>query len=192
MPEFDVMPWKYHWDKTTQEVIEKRISEVPTQTFFDDSELRAVAKIIEAVIPGIHEDIPIKEILGRKIEGSEKKGVRPVDLPWRPQMYKQGLSFLDKESKATFSKGVADLTFDETTALLEKTLQEQVNKDIWEFPSDLFSQAMIADIAAIYYSFPHAWNEIQFAGPAYPYGYYALGCDEKMEYEPELGESGNE
>lgn len=183
---------KYHWDKITQEVIEKRVSEIPTQTFFDDSELRAVAKIIEAVIPGIHESIPVKEILGRELEESEKKGVRLVELPWRPQMYKQGLTFLEEESKLTFDKRLADLTLDETTSLLEKISQGQVDEDLWKFPSDLFFQTVVANIAAIYYSFPHAWNEIQFAGPAYPYGYYALGCDEKMRYEPELGKNGNE
>lgn len=189
--EFDVLSWKNHWDKATREVIEKRIATVPQQNFFGEDELSVVAKIIEAIIPGIHESIPIKEILGRELQNSGKKGVRLIELPWKPEMYKKGLSFLEKEAEAEFGKSITELTFDETTRLLESLSQGETKADVWEFPAELFFQTLVADITAIYASFPHAWNEMEFAGPAYPYGYYQLGCDERMKYEPELGEKNN-
>lgn len=188
---FNVLSWKDHWDKTTREVIEKRINTVPQQNFFSEDELSAVAKIIKTIIPDVHESIPIKEILGSELQGSEKKGVRLIELPWKPEMYKRGLSFLEREARAGFDKSISELTFDEATKLLERLSKGDAKADIWEFPAELFFQALVADIVAIYASFPHAWNEMGFAGPAYPFGYYQLGCGERMKYEPELGEENN-
>jgi hypothetical protein len=186
--DFDVMSRSGHWDRTTRRVIEERIATTPTQQLFDDDELRKIEKVIEAVVPGAQENVPIKEVLGREFEGSFRKGVRLVDLPWRPDMYKKGLAFIDEEARERFGKGFLDLSMDEIADLLGKVSLAEVKDGIWEFPPDLFFRTIVEDIVAIYYSFPQSWNEIKFAGPAYPYGYYQLGCKGRMWYEPELEE----
>lgn len=183
---FDVMSHKDRWDSTTRKVVEERVSTVPTQSLFDSEELKKIEKVADALLPGAQESVPMKEILGREFEGSYKKGVRLVDLPWRPEMYKKGLQSLDEEAKERFSKGLAELSVDQVTDLLVIISQGGAKKDFWEFPPDLFFRTMVEDIVAIYYSFPQSWSEIEFAGPAYPYGYYRLGCEERMEYEPDV------
>lgn len=188
--DFDVMSRKNRWDRTTRKVLEERVSEVPSQEFFTGDELKKIEKVIEAVVPGAQKSVPVKEMLGREFKESAKSGVRPVDLPWRPDMYKKGLEFLDEEARERFGKNLIDLSAEQATELLDKVSRGDVNKSIWGFPPELFFQAMVKDIVAIYYAFPQSWNEIEFAGPAYPYGYYRLGCNEKMKYEPEVeGES---
>lgn len=190
--EFDVLSWRQHWDATTLEVIEKRVTEVPEQDFFNELELRALEPIIEAVIPGLHSDIPIKEILGREIKGSHKKGVRAADMPWRPDMYREGLEALEKEAHDAYGRSVGELFSEQITELLGNLERDHTTKQYWTFSAPLFFRMLITDIASIYYSFPQSWNQIKFAGPAYPYGYYRLECDEKMKYEPALGEDDDE
>jgi len=187
MPDdFDVLKWKDLWDGATREAIEKRVSTVPDQAFFDADEKKGLEKVIKAVLPGIDESIPIVEILGQGLQAGAKKGVRSIDLPWKPDMYKRGLASLEKEAASAFGKSIPELTGEQLSALLEKISQNQVGGDIWEFPADLFFQEIAIDIASVYYAFPQSWNEIKFAGPAYPQGYYRLGCEEKMKFEPDL------
>ncbi len=186
--EFDVMSWQQHWDALTREVIDKRLAAVPDQDFFNDSELRALETLIEAVIPGLHGDIPIKEILGREVKGSYEKGVRPVNMPWRPDMYREGLGALEKEANSRYGRGIGELFFEQITELLGDIQRGHINKDYWPFSAPLFFQAFVSDIAAIYCSFPQSWNRMKFAGPVYPYGYYQLDCDVRMKYEPSLVE----
>ncbi|MHB8841501.1 MAG: gluconate 2-dehydrogenase subunit 3 family protein [Candidatus Aquicultor sp.] len=190
--EFDVMSWQQHWDDTTRRVIEKRVTTVPGQDFFNDTELRALETLIEAIIPGVHGDVPIKETLGCEVKGSYKKGVRPVNMPWRPDMYREGLEALEKEANDTYGRGIGELFFEQVTELLGKIQHGHVTKDYWPFPAPLFFKTLVADIAAIYYSFPQSWNQMKFAGPAYPYGYYRLECDERMKHEPALEEDDDE
>ncbi len=183
---FDVMSWQRHWDDTTRGVIQKRVTTVPEQDFFSDTELRALEALIEAIIPDMHGDVPIKEILGCEIKGSYKKGVRPVNMPWRPDMYREGLEALEKESNDAYGRGIGELFFEQVAELLGAIQRGHVTNDYWPFSAPLFFIALVTDITAIYYSFPQSWNQMKFAGPAYPYGYYRLGCDERMKYEPAL------
>lgn len=189
MPEdFDVLQWKYLWDDRTRKVIEERVSAVPDQTFFNDDEMRALDKIAGALLPGTDKNIPIVESLGHDLEGNPKKGVRPVDLPWKHDMYKQGLAYLGKESEARFGKSIPDLSDEQILDILQHISKNRVGGDIWGFPADLFFRELVSDIATIYYSFPQAWNEIKFVGPVYPKGHYRLRCNKKMKFEPDFGE----
>ena len=104
--QFDVMKWKGQWDKATRRVIEERLAQHPAQSFFDEGEVSMLTRLVAALLPDIADDIPIVEILGSSLVVGEKKGVRMVDVPWRPEMYKRGLAFLEEEARRRFGAGV--------------------------------------------------------------------------------------
>lgn len=184
--DFDVMANKGLWDKTTRNVLEKRLATVHEQTFFSPDEVRVLEKLVSVLLPGVPEDIPIVDILGSGLTPGDKEGVRLIDLPWRPEMYKRGLAFLEKEAESEFGAGIVNLSDEQLSTLFENISTGSVQADTWEFPANLLFRNLVSDIAAIYYSFPQSWNEIKFAGPAFPKGYYKLEYGEKMKYEPDL------
>ncbi|MEA2744318.1 MAG: hypothetical protein QOG25_2689 [Acetobacteraceae bacterium] len=50
-------------------------------------------------------------------------------------------------------------------------------------PRDLFRQGLLHDIVVAYWSYPTAWNEIGWGGPASPRGYVRMGYDERDPWE---------
>lgn len=183
---FDVMKNKGLWDEKTRYVIEKRVGKAPSQRFFSKNEKEILEDILKTVLPEINGKIKVIEILGNSVKKDDKKGVRLEKLPWRSEMYKKGVKSIDNEALDRYDKNVSKLKEEELEKLINDISKGRINKKIWDFPSDLFFREMMIDITSIYYSFPESWDEIKFAGPSYPRGYYKLGCDEREGFEPEI------
>jgi hypothetical protein len=60
----------------------------------------------------------------------------------------------------------------------------EVDSPHWPFDArTFFNRRILADIPALYYSLPKAWNEMGFGGPASPRGYVRLDGDRPDPWE---------
>ncbi|HEY2590280.1 MAG TPA: hypothetical protein VGI35_01710 [Steroidobacteraceae bacterium] len=51
-------------------------------------------------------------------------------------------------------------------------------------PKTFFNQRLLTDIVDAYWSYPTAWSEMGYGGPASPRGYVRMGYDERDPWEP--------
>jgi hypothetical protein len=114
-------------------------------------------------------------------------------MPYMREAWKRGLAEIDSEAKARHDgRGFAVLTDREKDALLRSMQTGEANDERWAGldAKAFFERRILADVPALYYSHPKAWNEIGFGGPASPRGYVRLDGDrldswEAAEAEPE-------
>ncbi|SAL88766.1 hypothetical protein AWB74_08721 [Caballeronia arvi] len=70
----------------------------------------------------------------------------------------------------------------------------ELNDKAWhDMPSKVFfSERVLHDVCAAYYSHPHAWSEIGFGGPANPRGYVRMYFNRRDPWEAAETHDGDE
>jgi hypothetical protein len=106
-------------------------------------------------------------------------------MPPLREAWVRGLAALDAEAQAAFGKEFASLKTVQQDALLEQAQSGQLRHRLWQgMACELFfSQRVLHDISAAYYSHPTAWSEIGFGGPANPRGYVRLAANHRDAWE---------
>lgn len=172
-PDYDVMALASHWDDLTREMMEDRISRVPTLRFFTPQEARTLGAFLDVVLAQDCEPrVPVLNMVDAKFAAGKLDGYRYENMPEDPETWRivarelEGFADSDRQEAIVdaFSKGELD----------------------WEIDcSRAWSVVMRAALSA-FYSHPWAFNEIGFGGPAYPRGYMRrnMGPAGREPYEP--------
>lgn len=185
------------WNAKTREVVEERLATPDIPRFFTPEEWAIADALCRRILPqkGEGDQVLLVALLDAKLLVDHGDGFREVDMPYMRDAWRQGLAAIDGEAKARHDgRGFANLSDSEKDALLHSMQSGDMNEDRWSsLPAKaFFKRRILADVPALYYSHPKAWNEIGFGGPASPRGYVRLDGDRLDPWEAEEGQLGHE
>lgn len=177
------------WDKFTRKVVERRLSEPPAFDFFSAGEQSILEAFCRRLIPqdDREDKVPVAPFIDQALAGNLKKGYRYEEMPWQQVMWSRGLAGLDQTANERHGRVFVELSLAEQDEIVSSLAKGDLSGGIWDgLPARGFFTEAIKTVAMIYYAHPLAWNEIDFGGPAYPRGYYKLGCGEREVFEPPM------
>lgn len=180
-PGFSTLGQQKQWDKTTRDVVVKRVSSEWEIRFFNPSESALLQAIIERLIPQDdrtdERTISILPVIDERLYKNELNGFRYEDMPPDRDAYHLGLRAITEMADERFHQPFVELDV-YCQELLLKSLhdgQPDPAHPIWkQMPVHRFWGLLMEDCVTAYYSHPWAWDEIGFGGPAYPRAYMRL------------------
>lgn len=177
------------WDDATRAVVAARLGPPPPRRFFDAREWETLVALCDTVIPQPDraDPVPIAPWIDAAVHEGRSAGTRYSVLPPFREAWRRGLAALDAEADARSRRRFHDLAPSGREALLKAVDEEDVRAAEWSDlpPRKLLREALMSEIARVYYSHPAAWSEIGFGGPASPRGYVRLGPNRRDPWEAE-------
>ena len=185
------------WNAKTRDVIEQRLATPNAPRFFSAEEWRVADALCRRILPQTNEEdaVSLVALLDAKLLADHGDGFREASMPYMREAWRRGLAAIDGEAKARYDgRGFAVLADRERDALLRSMQSGEVNGDRWSGldAKAFFDRRILADVPALFYSHPKAWNEIGFGGPASPRGYVRLDGDRLDPWEAAEAEPGQE
>lgn len=193
-PDYDVL--RKHdspsWDDATRAVLDERLAIDDRPAFCDPAQWRTLHALCECIVPqpAGEPHAPVAALVDRKIASGHGDGYRHESLPRLDEAWRIGLAALDDESRSRHGTPFTDLDDALRGALLHAMQQGALTSAAWQrMPCALFfTQRVLHDICAAYYSHPYAWNAMGFGGPANPRGYVRMGFDRRDPWEAAQGD----
>lgn len=182
-PGFSTLAQARHWDRATAAVVGSRMGLPPDIRFFTPSEEAAARALFDLLLDQHGEQrVPVVNMVDARLAEEETDGWHYDNMPQDGEAWRASLAALDREA---LSRG--DCTF----ALLDPGKQARLLQDICDLdrdrwrglPADRVWSLWTRYACTAFYSHPLAWDEIGFAGPAYPRGYKNLGLDRLEPFE---------
>ena len=183
------------WNAKTRAVIDRRLATPDVPRFLTRQEWAIADALCRRILPqsGEGETVPLVALLDAKLLTDHGDGFREGDMPYMREAWRQGLTAIDAEANQRFGRGFAGLSDAHQDDLLEAMQTGDATGAHWPFEAKtFFNRRILADIPALYYSLPKAWNEIGFGGPAAPRGYVRLDGDRPDPWEAMEAEPGSE
>jgi hypothetical protein len=183
-PDYDVMENAENWDAATRAVVDERLRSQRPLRFFTPAEeptLRAFCDV--ATAQDREPRVPVAEMVDKKFADGRLDGYRYVDMPPDPETWRLTLRGLDEVAAARYGRdSFAACDEESREAIIGALADGSLGGGVWEElnVSRAFAVCMRAIMAA-FYSYPWAWNEIGYGGPAYPQGYMRLGPTSGLE-----------
>jgi hypothetical protein len=172
-----------HWDAATRAVIERRLAPSRTLRFFAAAEARCARALFDELLDQTGEPrIPILELVDARLADGETDGWHYDSMPPDADAWRQTLRFLDKDATRVERDVFADLTPRLRRQVLQ-AVQDLGSKKWHGFTASNVWSLWTRYACTAFYSHPLAWQEIGFAGPAYPRGYKNLGIDRLEPFE---------
>lgn len=175
-PDFNVLDAAGHWDPVTRETVLARAHETPPVRFFDAAQERCLRAFCDIVMAQDAEPrIPVLEMVDQKLHEGRLDGYQHAHMPDDRETWRRVAAGLDQEARRRGAAGFAAAGDEQQRAIVRALADGDLHDGIWEGldASTAWSVVMRAVLSA-FYSHPWAWNEIGFAGPAYPRGYMRL------------------
>jgi hypothetical protein len=188
-PDYDVLSkrWGPSWNEQTRQVIARRLSIGAKPRFFTDQEFATVIALAARIVPqpATRPNIPVAGLVDDKLLRGKSEGYREVGLPREPEAWRLGLKALEAEAKNAFATSFSKLAAADQDALLTRMEKGELRDPAWQGmpPAVFFRRRMALDMILAYYSYPTAWNEIGWGGPASPRGYVRMDYDERDPWE---------
>ena len=199
-PGYDVLSKRHSasWNDKTREVVDARLAMDPeAHAFLNDDEwrtLKALCARIAPQPPDRRPPAPVAALVDEKLAKNAGDGYRRAEMPPLREAWRTGLAALNEEAKRRHGVDFADLFGKEQDELLTRVQSGDVQSPAWaSLPAKLFFKTRVAaDIVNAYYSFPCAWSEIGFGGPASPRGYVRMNYDRRDPWEASEARAGRE
>lgn len=180
-PGYSTLGQQKKWDKTTRNVVVKRVQSSTEIRFFQPAEAELLSAIIDRLIPqddrAGDRTIPILPVIDERLYKNELNGFRYEDMPPDRDAYHLGLKAIHDMAEVRFHQPFAELAIYRQELLLKSLHDGKPDPDhpIWkQMPVHRFWALLMEDCITAYYSHPWAWDEIGFGGPAYPRAYIRL------------------
>ena len=178
------------WNEQTRNVVRRRLTEIPSRRFFDQSEWAIAEAIAARIVPQPDRGsapVPIVPFIDERLHENRGKGYRYADMPPEREAWKRGLAAIDAESETLFAQPFVKLTGEQQDEVLRRVQHANVSSALWKDlpPRRFFTTFLLEDVVGEYYAHPAAWSEIGFGGPASPRGYVRLGFDQRDSWEAE-------
>ncbi len=188
-PGYDVLAKRRtpSWNEATRRVVDARLAMAIEPRFFDSAEWRALTALCDCITPQPkgRPPIPVAAMVDEKVADDARDGYRDARLPPLREAWRRGLAALEVEALGLHGKPFADLFAAEQDALLVAMQAGLLKAAAWGgMPCEVFfTGRILADVVAVYYAHPTAWNEIGFGGPAGPRGYVRMGPGSRDPWE---------
>jgi hypothetical protein len=182
-PGFDVLTQRDHWDAATRSVIESRLGLLPEMRFFDLVEEACATALFDQLLDQRGDPkVPVTRMVDSRLAEKETDGWHYESMPADADAWRRSLAALDDDAKAAGDTSFAECSWDEQHRLL--TAIQRTEDQLWHGMAASSVWSLWTRYACTaFYAHPLAWNEIGFAGPAYPRGYKNLGIDKREPFE---------
>jgi hypothetical protein len=180
--DFDVLGQAGHWDDVTRDVVFARVEPEREDAFFDDHEAETARVLLDRLLAQDDEPrVPLLELIEPRLAAGETDGYRYANMPEDGDAWKRSLAALDADAQAAHRRDFAALDPDAQREIIEAV---RTTKDDWHgMPAARLFGLWTRYACTAFYSHPWAWNEIGFAGPAYPRGYKTLAVNRLEPFE---------
>ncbi len=182
-PGFDVMAQERHWDEATRELLQQRLATAGQLHFFTHQEAAAAGALFDQLLDQRAEPkVPVLELIDARLAKDETDGWRYETMPMDPDAWRKTLTALDADSIAESGITFAERNWDEQATLIQN-VQDLKDRPWHGMPATQVWSLWTRYACTAFYSHPLAWQEIGFAGPAYPRGYKNIGVDRLEPFE---------
>ncbi|MFP3466598.1 gluconate 2-dehydrogenase subunit 3 family protein [Leifsonia sp. SIMBA_070] len=181
-PGFRVLDQKQHWDDATRSVVLARIGRPSDIRFFDIVEQAAATALFDELLDQEGDGrVPITALVDARLAESQTDGWHYDSMPIDADAWHQTLAALDDDARDAHGCAFAECDRGERRELLETI---RTGDGDWRgFHRGQVWSLWTRYACTAFYSHPEAWDEIGFAGPAYPRGYKNLGLDRLEPFE---------
>jgi len=182
-PGFRAMSQVQHWDDVTTAVVVERLGLPVHIRFFTRAEEACANPLFDQLLHQRQEPrVPVTAMVDSRLSEQQFDGWHYEGMPRDDEAWRVSLGHLDEDAEAQHGTVFAELSWDEQAALLHRI--RELKDSLWHGLSAGRVWSLWTRYAcAAFYSHPWAWDEIGFAGPAYPRGYKNLGVDSREPYE---------
>ena len=182
-PGFDVLAQGEHWDAATRGVVEARVSLLPAIRFFDAAEEAAATALFDQLLYQRTEPkVPVTRMVDSRLAEQETDGWHYDTMPPDAVAWRTTLAALDDDARDRFGRPFSECRWVAQTELLTAIHDSKAPEWHGLPPAQVWS-LWTRYACTAFYSHPWAWNEIGFAGPAYPRGYKNIGVDKREPFE---------
>ena len=191
-PGFSTLSQSPYWDHATRQVVDKRVKQTPSRTFFSEADWNFWTAVFDHLVPQTDRtpdrQIPLIGPLDHRLHLNRTVGYRFEDMPQDRVVYKLGIEAIDHEAEHRYGGSFLLLGHLQQELVLQaiRDGKPEAAPEIWKQMSvSRFWQMIMADAIDAYYAHPWAWDEIGFGGPAYPRAYTRLERGEPEPWEVE-------
>ncbi len=182
-PGFDVLAQSRHWDPATRAVVVSRLGMLPEVRFFTPTEEAAVTALFDQLLDQRQEPrVPILTMVDARLAEQQTDGWHYSSLPADGEAWRQSVKYLDADAQTRYGKVFAEVDWDAQHSIVD-SIQRLGLSDWHGLSAGRVWSLWTRYACTAFYSHPWAWNEIGFAGPAYPRGYKNMGLDRLEPFE---------
>jgi hypothetical protein len=181
-PGFDVMAQARHWDPATTAVVAERVGIPPDVRFFNRDEVVTATALCDALLHQRSDPrVPVVSLIDSRLAEQETDGWHYAWMPPDGEAWRRSLAALEEDALARHAHRFGQLTPEQQTELLRRIQQAEGE---WRgLPAAAVWSLWTRYACTAFYSHPWAWEEIGYAGPAYPRGYKSVGPDGREPFE---------
>ena len=182
-PGFHVLSQRDHWDDVTRDLIDDRLAIGAEYRFFTPAEAEAARALFDQLLYQRGEPaVPVARMVDARIAADQTDGWHYDTMPRDHDAWRQSLAALDEDAVAELGERFHLCEWDAQTRLLARI--HDMKDEHWHgMPASAVWSLWTRYACTAFYSHPAAWDEIGFAGPAYPRGYKNLGIDKLEPFE---------
>jgi hypothetical protein len=126
--------------------------------------------------------VPVLEFIDARLAKDETDGWRYETMPKDPDAWRRSLAALDADAVARHGSSFGELEWGRQAELIQAI--QDLKDDLWHgMPATQLWSLWTRYACTAFYSHPAAWQEMGFAGPAYPRGYKNIGVDRRESFE---------
>lgn len=128
--------------------------------------------------------VPVLRYIDERIAEGRFDGFQYVDMPGDEQAWRLVARGLDEAAGVRGQGSFHDCDAAQRLELCEAFAEGELSGGAWaELSVERAWKVVMRYVLSAFYAHPWAWNEIGFAGPAYPQGYSRLGPDQRESWE---------
>jgi Gluconate 2-dehydrogenase subunit 3 len=182
-PGFDVLRQSRHWDDATTEVIAARMGPPAAIRFFTEHEADTATALFNLLLDQSGETIvPVTNMVDNRLLAGETDGWHYEDMAPDGDAWRLSLQWLDDDGHNLELKTFVELSIAQQKHVIQK-VQDRDSQPWHGVPGVQVWSLWTRYACTAFYSHPFAWQEIGFAGPAYPRGYKNIGVDRRESFE---------
>jgi hypothetical protein len=197
-PGYDVLAKRTtpSWNAQTRRVVDQRLAVSREPRFFSADEFRTLDAIAARITPQSRHrpPIPLAALIDDKLIRQRHDGYRAAGMPRESEAWQRGLRAIDAEARTLHGAAFHALDATRQDAVLRLVEAGDAHHQAWDgMPAaTFFKQRLLPDIVHAYWSYPTAWSEIGWGGPASPRGYVRMGYDRRDPWEAVEAHDGND
>lgn len=184
-PDYDVMAHAKHWDERTRRVVTDRVACPPAYRFFEAAEVSTLGAFCDVVLAQDAEPrVPVLRYIDERMAEGRFDGFQYVDMPSDGQTWRLVARGLDEAAGARGGESFHECDAAQRLDLCEAFAEGELSGGAWdELSVDRAWKVVMRYVLSAFYAHPWVWNEIGFAGPAYPQGYSRLRPGQREGWE---------
>ncbi len=182
-PGLDVLDLRDHWDAATRAAVDSRVSLLPAIRFFTVAEEAAATALFDQLLYQRTEPkVPVTRMVDSRLAEQETDGWHYDTMPADDVAWQRSLAALDDYARERHDRPFCECDWDDQAELLAR-IHDSKSAEWRGLPPAQVWSLWTRYACTAFYSHPWAWNEIGFAGPAYPRGYKNIGVDRREPFE---------